>query len=163
MRLRLISTLALLVGCGGGGSSSAVDASLSDADDVDASDAAPEADASVDDVTPVEAGTIGCGANTCALPGQVCCAELDGGTCFDRDAAPCAPVECDEPGDCPGGTQCCYEFNAGCGVAAQCKPACNATDTAPACQTIADCPACVRLQCGALSLRTCGTDGICCK
>ncbi len=151
---------------GGGG---AADASVDDATADAPRDTGPDrviADAGQDarEAAP-GVGVVACGASDCTLPSQVCCPRVgDGGACFPKDAAPCdQPLACDQPGDCASGTTCCYAFTTACGdVGSSCQPSCGAAEVG-ACQGLPDCQVCVALTCAGLPLKTCGTDGVCCR
>ena len=168
---RALVLLLALSGCSScsGGSSGSVDASLSDsATDTGAkdtgSDTAADLDGGVDGDAAPGVGVIACGSAECKLPGEVCCLAADaGGTCHPKGAAPCTPIECDQPGDCAAGTTCCYQFQSACGtVGSKCLAACAPADVG-ACQGLTDCQTCVSQTCAGVQLTTCGTDGVCCK
>lgn len=80
-------------------------------------DASVDGDAGVANDAATDAGTIACGATTCAATTQVCCIALDGTeTCAaSGGAAPCgAAIEraCDDRTDCPSGQICCATLGA---------------------------------------------------
>jgi len=165
LRTRLFPLIFVLGGCSTS-SGAQVDASV-DA----AQDAAPDVADGSGDFDVVEAGdggpgagVVACGAESCTIPSQVCCPQADGGgACYAKGAAPCTPLECDQPADCTGGTTCCYQFQNSCGlVGATCKKTC-AADEVGACVGLADCQVCATFTCAGLKLTTCGTDGVCCK
>jgi hypothetical protein len=88
--------------------------------------------------------TVSCGAVTCSLPGEICCADTNTGVpaaCVARSSS-CpsgqAPVYCDEPADCPSGFGCCLNREAQVGPLQNvaCEPGCFGPSV---CQTTADC------------------------
>ncbi len=167
MRFHHVALLFALGGCSTSSPGNAVDASADVAEDAprDTGKDSPDLDAGVDAAEAAPGvGIVACGASDCTLPAQVCCPQPDGGgACFPRGAAPCTPLECDQPGDCAAGTTCCYQFQNNCGaVGSSCLPSCSAANTVGACLGLGDCQVCVSLTCAGLKLTTCGTDGICC-
>lgn len=92
---------------------------------------APGMGGTVDAGPPSSFGKVQCGASTCMLPAEKCCADAGTGVpsgCVAAGAA-ClgseAEVTCDESGDCASG-QCCLdrEFQGGVLLDIQCAPSC---------------------------------------
>jgi hypothetical protein len=95
---------------------------------------------------PPDAGErhVRCGAATCTLPGERCCANattgVPAGCVATSEACPSgrAPVSCDEPADCGTGKSCCLNryLQAGALQNVQCQPSCVGPSV---CQTASDC------------------------
>jgi hypothetical protein len=146
-------TLALLCACGDAATGTPANGDAGDA--TVAADAFSEAssDAGSDATTARDAaaGTLTCGRSTCVPPGEVCCTEIDGGTCMPAGdgAAPCGArhdfeIACLQPTDCPSGQVCCFEFHHGCNFNAFCYPSCDDAlaqghDGYRACETNPEC------------------------
>jgi hypothetical protein len=173
-RSRALLLLLALTGCSSSssGTNPAADASLSDSPSGDTgakdtgSDTGVDLDGGVDGDAAPGVGVIACGTAECKIPSEVCCPAADGGAggaCYPKGAAPCTPLECDQPGDCAAGTTCCYQFQSSCGtVGSKCVAACAPADVG-ACLGLGDCLTCVSQTCAGVALTTCGTDGVCCK
>jgi hypothetical protein len=103
---------------------------------------APEPAPPPDAAPPADRG-IACGAATCALGAQVCCAGLGGASCIEREGAcPLGAVRaCDDPDDCQGDRVCCVRARLIGGFHSQCaKPGeCEKLGGAAACRSDADC------------------------
>jgi hypothetical protein len=164
-RMRYLASLfSLCLGCGGaaepiflqpGGPSPESGASEAGAEDVsqalDASDASEAADVAVDmhvmessppvDTGPPDTGPsrppITCGATTCELPGNECCANThtyptnftcqstaDSMSCLDDGNT---PILCSSPADCPGGVCCGTKSTSDTYKAVTCAPTCMTT------------------------------------
>jgi hypothetical protein len=166
LRNTLLALVFVLGGCSTSSPGTPVDASDEAAPDTGVHDTGTDtadldAGADTGEAAP-GAGVVACGANECTVPSEVCCPQVDGGTCFPRGAAPCTPLECDQPGDCTGGTTCCYQFKNSCGtIGSTCLATCGSSDVG-ACFGLADCQVCVSLTCAGLKVTACGTDGLCC-
>jgi hypothetical protein len=95
-----------------------------------------------------------CGAATCALPAQQCCAFPTGtgaSYCYAVQGGFCeggAPLGCDGPEDCVAGQACCYN-PAGPGQSS-CAAASTCTGTGG------------EIMCHLGDNSTCGTNGVCC-